>query len=370
MMSEKLNRKTGIVGDALAPYFNEAYANQVRLLSQELNTPVLTCNNIGILPFRKMGRYLIINATFLRQEKPNPFLRLANGAFFYPFVKLFERKFDIVFLSAGISSGFLPFLDLRKCIPIINALSFSSDDEVARTFAHEFAPKIPAIIAQSRRVKERLVSMGVEPQKIHLIYPWVDAGEFNYSEPPGMEEFRILFASAPNVEREHEDLLAKKGLGLLLESFAEFSQQRKASLLLLWRGKYNEELYNRIRELGLESRVEVINEVVDTPPLFARAHITVTPFLTMSESPEIPLSAVESLASGRPVVTTDVPEISEIVEEYQCGCVARPKKEDFLSAMIECQENYAVYQGNCRKVSAELFHLNAERLIASMDFTG
>lgn len=363
MMSEKLNRKIGIVGDALAPYFNEAYANQVRLLSQELDTPVLTCNNIGILPFRKMGRYLIINATFLRREKPNPSLRLANGAFFYPFVKLFDRKFDIVYLSAGINSGFLPFLDLRKCIPIINALSFSPDDEIARTFARKFAPRMPAIIAQSRRVKERLVSMGVERRKIHLIYPWVDAREFKHSEPPGIEEFRILFASAPNVEREHEDLFAEKGLVLLLESFAEFSQQHKASLLLLWRGKYNEELYSKIRELGLESRIEVINRVADTPPLFARAHITVTPFLTMRESPEIPLSAVESLASGRPVVTTDVPEIAEIVEEYQCGRVARPTKEDFLSALEECWSSYPVYQRNCQRVLNKLFKFNSGKIL-------
>jgi len=361
-MNEKVARKIGIVGDALAPYFNEAYANQVHLLSRELKAPVLTCNNLGFVPFKKMGQYLIINAPFLRQEKPNPFLSLVNGAFFYPFVKLFEKRLDIIYLSAGISSGFLPFLNLKKCIPIINALSFSPDDEVARTFARKFAPGIPAIIAQSRRVKERLISMGIEPDKIHLIYPWVDATRFKYTEPPNIEEFKILFASAPNVEREHQDLFSEKGLVLLLESFARFSQQHKASLILLWRGKYNEALFGKIKELNLESQVEVINKVADTPLLFTQAHITVTPFLTMSESPEVPLSAVESLACGRPVVTTNVPEIADIVEEYQCGCVARPVMDDFLSALVECRKNYTVYQANCRRVAEKLFRLNVETL--------
>lgn len=362
-MNEKAVRKIGIVGDALAPYFNEAYANQVHVLSRELKAPVLTCNNLGFVPFKKMEQYLIINAPFLRQENPNSFLSLVNGAFFYPFLKLFEKRLDIIYLSAGISSGFLPFLNLKKCIPIINALSFSPDDEVARTFTRKFAPGIPAIIAQSRRVKERLISMGVEPDKIHLIYPWVDNRRFKYSQPPDIEEFKILFASAPNVEREHQDLLSEKGLVLLLESFARFSHQHKASLILLWRGKYNEALFRKIKELNLESQVKVINKVADTPLLFTQAHITVTPFLTMSESPEVPLSAVESLASGRPVVTTNVPEIAEIVEEYQCGCVARPVMDDFLSALVECRKNYTVYQANCRRVAEKLFKLDVEKLI-------
>ena len=357
-MNEKLTRKIGIVGDALAPHFNEAYANQMHLLSQELKASVLTCNNLGFLPFKKMGQYLIINARFLREERRNPLFSLLNGAFFYPFVKLFERRFDIIYLSAGINSGFLPFLDLKKCIPIINVLPFSHDDETAKTFAGKFAPKMPAIIAQSRRVKERLISMGIEPQKIHLVYPWVDSSRFKYSEPPNIEEFRILFASAPNIESSREDLFAEKGLVLLLESLAEFSKHHKASLCLLWRGKYNKALYRKIKELNLESRVEVINKTADTPPLYAQAHITVIPFLTLSGSPEIPLSAVESLACGRPVVTTNVPEIAEIVGEYQCGCVAKPVKEDFLSALVECNRNYPVYQGNCRRVAEELFNSN------------
>jgi len=361
-MNEKLTRKIGIVGDALAPYFNEAYANQVRLLSQELKAPVLTCNNLGFLPFKKMGQYLIINTRFLREEKPNPFLRLVNGAFFYPFVKLFERRFDTIYLSAGINSGFLPFIDLKKCVPIISKLPFSNEDEVARDFTGKFAPRLPAIIAQCHRVEERLISMGIERQKVHLIYPWVDSSRFKYSEPSDTEEFKILFASAPNMERKCEDLLVEKGVVLLLESFAEFSKHHKASLCLLWRGYNNDALHRKIKDLNLESRVEVINRVVDTPPLYARANITVIPFLTLSGSPEIPLSAVESLACGRPVVTTNVPEIAEIVEKYKCGCVARPVKEDFLAALVECKRNYSKYQANCRRVAEELFSLDVKTL--------
>ena len=114
------SRKIGVIGDALAPDFNSAPANQMRLLSQELKAPVLTGNNLGLVPFKKMGRYLIINARFLRGEKRNRLLSLVNGTCFFPFIKLFERRFDVIYLAGGIDSGFLPVLDLRKCILIIN----------------------------------------------------------------------------------------------------------------------------------------------------------------------------------------------------------------------------------------------------------
>ena len=367
-MKEKVGKnkqpshKIGIIGDALAPHFNSAPANQMRLLSQVLKAPVLTCNDLELLPFKKMGRYLVINTRFLRGERRNRFLSLINGACFFPFIKLFERKFDVIYLPGGIDSGFLPVLDLRKCILVINTLPFGHDDEIARAFALEFAPKLLAIIAHSRRVQERLISLGTAPEKIHFAYPWVDSDKFKYSQPPDSDEFRILVASAPDMERSREDPFAEKGISLLLECLAEFSQHHKASLCLLWRGKYNEILSRKIEELNLESRVEIIDQVVDTPPLFAQAHITVIPFRSLRGSPEFPLSAVESIACGRPVVTTDVPEIAEIVREYQCGCVAKAVKEDFLSALIECKQNYPVYQANCRKVADELFSLNLEML--------
>lgn len=355
--------KIGIVGDALAPHFNNAPANQMYLLSQELRAPVLTCNNLGLVPYKRMGRYLIVNARFLREGIP--LLSLINGALFYPIVKLFERKLDVIYLPAGIDSGFLNYLDLKKCVAIINTIPFPDDDKRIRIFAQKFAPKLHGIIAQSKRIKARLLDMGVEPEKVFLVYPWVDLNKYRYSEPPDLEEFKILFASAPERGSSDEDVFEGKGLSLLLEAFKELVKYNKASLCLLWRGYDNDALRRRIKELELGGQVRVINEtVVDMPRLYAQSHITVIPFLDTRRSPEIPLSAVESLACGRPVVTTDVAEIAEIVNVYKCGCVTKPRKEDFASALVECRRNYRLYQGSCRKIAEELFSLKIEKFAA------
>ena len=352
-------KKIGIIGDSLAPYFNEANANEMLLLSRELNIPVLTCNDLGFIPHKKNGQYLIVNMRFLLGK--NQLLALLNGIFLYTCVKLFERKFDIIFLPAAINSRFLNYLNLKKCIPIINTIPFNNEDKEVRIFIEKFAPKLRGIIAQSKRIRDRLIDLGFNPQKIHLIYPWIDLTKFSNTKPQDIEEIRILFASAPLTERLDENIFEWKGVSLLLESFKDFSECTNATLWLLWRGCYSDRLNRKINELDLESQVKVINEVADMPELYAQSHITVIPFLNTRWSPEIPLSAVESLACGRPVVTTEVVELSEIIQTYKCGCVARPTKDDFLLALKECKEKYAEYQRNCRQAVEELFSFDIGR---------
>jgi len=371
-MGNNLRKKIriGIVGHALAPNFNEACANQMCLLSKELNAPVLTCNNLGIIPFKKMNQYLIVNGKFLSDDSRNPILSLANGTFFYPFLKLFERKCDVVFLSGGINSGFLCRLDLGKCILIMNSLPYTRNNKELTEFSREISPKLKGIIAQSQRIKNKLLDTGVELSKIHLIYPWADLNKFKPTEPPDLGEFKILFASAPNAEMKREDILKEKGVSLLLEAFQEFLKNHRASLRFLWRGYCNAVLYRKIEELRPENKVRVINRIVDTARFFSESHITVIPFLNSRRSPEIPLSAIESLASGRPIVTTDVGEIAEIVAKYRCGCIAKPTKEEFTSALAECRKNYLLYQANCRKTAEELFMLKMEQFLGDLSKNG
>lgn len=345
--------KIGIIGDALAPNFNEANANQVYGLSRELAAPVLTGSDLGFVLFKRLGQYFILNTKYLR--KKTPLLSIINGAFFYPFVKSFEKRFDTIVLPAGIDSGFLRYLDLQKCVLLINSLPFTGEDRQAITFVREFAPELRGIVTQSQRIRDRLIEIGVKPEKLGSIYPWLDLDKFIYSNPPDMSEFRILFASAPNDEIRGEDIFAGKGVPLLLRAFKELAELTSSSLFVAWRGCYNRELAAEISELGLNNRVHVINRITDMPGLHAQCHVTVIPFSDTRRSPEIPLSAVESLACGRPVVTTNVAEIAEIVQGYGCGCICGPTIEGLVSALTECKTNYEKYQANCRHVAETTF---------------
>jgi len=357
------SRRIGIVGDALAPRFNEACAKQMRLLSQELDAPVLTCSDIGLAPFRRLGRYFIVNGRYLREDSRRPVLTWANGAFFYPFLKLFERNRDAIVLSGSVNSGFLPHLDLRKCTLIINSLPFSRDDPEANRFAEKVAPRLGAAIAQSKRVRERLLGMGLDAPRVRLAYPWVDLDALKPTEPPPLDEFKVLFASAPNAEIPGECIFEDKGVPLLLEAFSEVARKHRAVLRLLWRGYHREALWKRVRELHLEDAVEVVDRVADVSGFISDSHIVVVPFRNTLRSPEMPLSAIEALACGRPVVSTDVAEIAEVIQNHECGAVARPEVADLATALEQARKEFWRYQGNCRRVAEDMFRPDFSSLL-------
>ncbi|HJH26343.1 MAG TPA: hypothetical protein C5S37_06090 [Methanophagales archaeon] len=343
-------KKIGVIGGGLAPYFNEAMANQMYILSKKLNAQVITCNDIGLLPFKKMGQYFIVNSKFIMNE--TPFLPFINGALLYAITKLYGRKFDVIIIPNGLDSVFLNYLDLKKCVLVVSAIPFINGNVEKRI--KKIGSKLRGIIAQSKRTKEQLVETGVGPDKIRVMYPLIDLSKFKYSEPPPLNKFKILFASSPNLEVAGEDNFRDKGVPLLLESFKEFIKGEDAILYIVWRGKYNKALCQLINRLDLEDHVEVIDNVVEMPEMYAKVHVTVIPFLNLWRSPEIPLSAVESLACGRPVVATDIGEIAELVQRYKCGCVAKPVKDDFLKSLILCKKNYSSFQINCRKATEDL----------------
>lgn len=343
--------KIGIIATRIAPPFDESVANQMYLLSKKLNASVIAFDDIGYMLFKKRQQYFIINMNFFMKKVP--IFSFLNLVFFYIIIKWYERKFDLVYLPSTIDSKFLNYLNLKKCIPVIASIP-SIENKSVEIFVKKTAPKLPAIIAQNNKVKNQLIDLGIDSNKIHVVHPIIDLNKFKNTEPQDLTKFRILFASAPRIEDNFEG----KGVSLLLESFKDFVEYNDAILYIVWRGVCINKLYDKIRELKLENCVEVIDDIVFMPEMYAKSHITVIPYLNLKWSPEIPLSAVESMACGRPVVTTDVAEIAEIIKKYKCGCVSKPIKNNFLEVLEKCKKNYSIYQKNCRKTAEELFNTN------------
>jgi glycosyltransferase involved in cell wall biosynthesis len=337
-------KRIGIIGGGLAPHFNEAMANQVNLLSKCLNIRVITCNDIGPWPFMSYDQYTIFNSKYLVHR--TPFLSLVNGSALFLVTKYYERIFDWIILPGGVESGFLEYLDSHRCVPLVPSICQLDDNALIKI--QNRIPQFPFIIAQSKKTKDQLVELGADPKRVFLMYPLVDLTKYCYSDPPHTDEFRIVFASSPNMEVPGEDNFTDKGVPLLLEAFSDFLKyEPKSKLYLVWRGYYTRELDRKLDELKLGDSVEILRGFVDMPAIYARSHVTVIPYLNLKRSPDIPLSALESLACGRPVVATDVVEISDILTSQGVGVTSKTRVEDFSRALQKCRQNYHELQGNC-----------------------
>jgi glycosyltransferase involved in cell wall biosynthesis len=86
-----------------------------------------------------------------------------------------------------------------------------------------------------------------------------------------------------------------------------------------------------VRCLGLESVVELLGERDDVPELLGTADV----FVLSSNSEGLPLSILEAMAAGLPVVASNVGGVSEVVLDGDTGLLVPPGDAQSLAAAIE-----------------------------------
>ena len=202
-------------------------------------------------------------------------------------------------------------------------------------------PQVKLIITLSKRLKEHLQSIGSGEENIKVIRSGVDTEKFQPS-------------AVSNINCEKQDLGFQKE-DLILVYFGPLSPFRgsdtiisampkileripSAKLLLLARGfSGNDE------ETKLEKLVKRGKEIVLIPGSLEQktlirylgiADVVVLPFKFWPQV-ECPLTLLEAMAMGKPLITTNVGAIPEIVVDGENGILVAPgKPEDLAKAAI------------------------------------
>lgn len=105
-------------------------------------------------------------------------------------------------------------------------------------------------------------------------------------------------------------------------------------LIIAGAGDYAQPLRRAIRVRGLEKRVSMIGDVPDTvlPSLYRAADVLVVPSTSRLEA--FGISAVEAMASGTPVIVSDIPGVREIIDDGVQGLRAEPMNPEDIAARI------------------------------------
>ena len=117
----------------------------------------------------------------------------------------------------------------------------------------------------------------------------------------------------------------------LLRAFARVSRQRaEAELLLLGRGREEARLKALARELGISSNVRFVGEQEDVAPYLQSMDVYVHP----SAAAGMPVSVVEAMATGLPVVATSAGGTPEVVADGETGFLVAPGDPSALADAI------------------------------------
>ena len=133
-------------------------------------------------------------------------------------------------------------------------------------------------------------------------------------------------------------LVPQKNHGLLLRAFAKVGPQAGARLLLVGDGPLRGELEAQADRLGVRGFVEFLGVRADVPRILAASDV----FTLASDWEGNPLSVMEAMAAGLPVVATDVGGVAELVLDGETGLVVPAgdvvRFAEALGSLLEAHE--------------------------------
>ena len=168
--------------------------------------------------------------------------------------------------------------------------------------------------------------------RISVIYPGSSLSKFDpaYSAPAGLKESAGISEGDPVIVFVGR-LEPQKGHRILLDAMPAVRQIfPRVKLICAGEGGLREELEQKVRTMGLESSVKFIGYPADIRDWLAIADMTVLP----SFHEGLPVTPIESLASGKPVVATAVDGTPEVVVDGKTGLIVPPGDPTRLAEAI------------------------------------
>lgn len=204
---------------------------------------------------------------------------------------------------------------------------------------------VKAIITLSAVGRESLIKIGISEAKLFSIPPGVDENWFNASltiEETEVYRKSVGFQASDFVVAYFGSPAQYRGCDTLLEAAVNLSTSLPSlRLLILSRrreGEFNrahKRLESQVRKLDLSSKTRVISKFMQEEELIshlASVSAVALPFKLVPS--EAPLSVLESMALGKPVISTLTDGLPELLADGR-GILVRPGCSEELASAIQ-----------------------------------
>ena len=188
-------------------------------------------------------------------------------------------------------------------------------------------------LAVSGLISRRLHELGFPMDKIVTHRMGIDLVRYPFSPRRVPDDGKIVFASVGR-------LVEKKGFEYGLRAFAKVQSSCFQTIYrIAGDGPLRQKLEQLAKELGIEDRVEFLGwqSQERVQELLSQAQIFMAPSVTSSNGDQegIPVTLMEAMASGLPVVSTFHSGIPELVAHGQTGWLAAERDVASLHACLQ-----------------------------------
>jgi glycosyltransferase involved in cell wall biosynthesis len=219
------------------------------------------------------------------------------------------------------------------------------------------------MIAVSDNVRDFYTNMvGIAPRKIIVIPNGINASRFMMNKDPTAKKQELGLAQARPLIGVVGRLVIQKGHTYLIQGLPQIKQQfPDARMVIIGDGPERENLQNEVERLSLTPDVVFLGtRINDLPELYNMLDVVVLPSLREGLS----MTLLEALASGKPVVTTDVSSNKKVISHDFLGSVVPPGNvAELAQAVIDVLQEPATLEIIEKRRQYVREHFSSERMI-------
>jgi len=203
---------------------------------------------------------------------------------------------------------------------------YSFFDRYSLSYAHR-------VVTVTRAVADDLISnQGIKPSKVSVIYNGVDLNKFgsNFIDIDAIKT-ELGLKRDYSVVGMVAQLVDFKGYPFFLKAASlVLKNNPKVYFLVVGKGPLQNELKNQAERLGIQNNVVFVGFCKDITKI-----LSIMDIFTLSSLREgLPISMIEAMAAGKPVVATHVGGVPELVRDGVTGFIVLPRDSEALAEKI------------------------------------
>ncbi|MCZ6765428.1 MAG: glycosyltransferase family 4 protein, partial [bacterium] len=228
-----------------------------------------------------------------------------------------------------------------------------------RGFQKPMIRRADALLAVAEEHKRYLVDAeGLDARQITVIHNGVDPNRYRPGPAPDELARELGFDGSECIVIAVGSLKPLKGFDFLLRAAAgAFANRKDLRLVIVGDGAERNSLEALSESLGVRDRVTFTGVRRDVDALLRMSDLLVLSSWTEA----FPNVVLEAMATGLPVISTDVGSVREVVREGENGLIVPPKDVDALNSalrsMLADPGRMATFGEAGRKIVEESFRL-------------
>lgn len=251
------------------------------------------------------------------------------------FVK--EKHISLVHSHGYKPNIFLGILFLRHFLVIstVHGWLKSGNDRKGRIYElldSNALKRLDCLVAVSEAVKKDLVKRGIAIEKIVTIYNGINTEYFQNTFDVSVVRKKYVIDQGDFVIGTAGRLSKEKGHSYLIKAFADLVRDsQRVKLIIAGEGPLRKELENLVEELALSNHVTFLGYEKNIVRFLSAIDLFILPSLTEG----LPISLLEAMASGKPVIASKVGGIEEVIQDQINGILIPPMNLKAISDSIK-----------------------------------